>query len=745
MKRLKNVFLILFLIFTSLSLAFLGYFFAVTKNVHLDENKLNLPKQNVILYNYQSHIFQGENEQFKQTVSFQDLPTHTVSAFVCTEDKRFFSHNGFDLKRILKAAYLNAKSHSFQQGASTISQQLVKNTHLTQEKTWKRKFQEWKLTRVLEKKYSKEEIFEKYVNAIYFGHNLFGIHAATNFYFNKTPQELDLAESAILAGLVKSPNNYSPFKNATLCQKRKETVLNLMLKNKAISQLQWQNAIKQLLPNQPTKQEKGYSFSHRVFDELSTIAEEKQIKLGGKIEVYTAFHPQAQAETERIFKTHKTTNQTLCVFDVQNRLFKAYYSDLDEPTRQIGSLIKPLLVYAPAIEKDIISPATPLLDEKINFSGYAPSNHDHIFRGYVSAREALSKSLNVPTVKLLNSLGLQSACEYMEKMGLSIPNEDKSLAIALGGMKNGFSFTNVVSAYATLTNGEFSQGGFIEKIKINGQMIYQKQNAAVRVFSQESAYLTTDILKTAAQSGTAKKLKSCPFALAAKTGTVGTEKGNTDAYAVSYTSCDVVGCWLGNADNTRFTLTGGGAACNQIYALNNALFSIYQKQKNLISPFPIPPQIQTLEIDKTLYYDTHSLYLADPLAPPQYKFQELFKKSASPLKTSDLFTNPHINEPILSFEQGKVHIHFNDNSPKFYDYEIKKYNYATHKLLYQGEFLPIFTDSQIEKGNRYIYTITPIFQGRKGTTITLPEITTNHDESFPIQDKIISNKEWWDY
>ncbi|MFQ9739299.1 MAG: penicillin-binding transpeptidase domain-containing protein [Christensenellaceae bacterium] len=185
--------------------------------------------------------------------------------------------------------------------------------------------------------------------------------------------------------------------------------------------------------------------------------------------------------------------------------FKAYYSTVGPIRRLPGSLIKPLLVYAPALEEDLISPATPVLDEKTDFGGYEPKNFSGTYSGYISVRESLAKSVNIPAVKILNSTGVSKAAEYMKKLGLEIPADDYSLALALGGMKEGFSLNELINAYSAFPNGgEYFSSGFIRKIVIDGRSAYHKNDRAMRVFSDDTAYLINDMLKTAAQSGTAK-------------------------------------------------------------------------------------------------------------------------------------------------------------------------------------------------------------------------------------------------
>jgi membrane peptidoglycan carboxypeptidase len=248
MKLIRKLLWFIFLIILALALVCLGYYFAVTKDAVLSPEKLVLSDKRFTLYDCDGARIENASLAFTQSVCLVDVPEETKLAFIGVEDKRFYSHSGFDVKRIAKAAINNLRSHSFKEGASTISQQLVKNTHLSQEKTFSRKLKEWKLTRALERAYTKDEILEKYLNVIYFGHNCFGLQAAARFYFDKEPSELDLADSAILAGLVRSPNNYSPFKNAEKCAKRKESVLRLLFKNGAITKPQMQEALEKPLP-----------------------------------------------------------------------------------------------------------------------------------------------------------------------------------------------------------------------------------------------------------------------------------------------------------------------------------------------------------------------------------------------------------------------------------------------------------------------------------------------------------------
>ncbi|MBQ8284406.1 MAG: transglycosylase domain-containing protein [Clostridia bacterium] len=745
MRIIRKILWLIFMLILAGALIVLGYYLASTKNTTLNPDKLVLSEKNIVIYDKDGEeVNNVASFSFQQTVSINEMQSHTKNAFVATEDKRFYSHHGFDIKRIIKAALNNVKAGSFKEGASTISQQLIKNTHLSQEKTIKRKLREWKLTRALEKKYTKSEILEKYLNTIYFGHSCFGIQSAANFYFGKNANELSVSESAILAGLVKSPNNYSPFNNPEQCLKRRNCVLTLMKNNGFINDSQLNNALNEPLPITPTHHETNAGFMQFVFDELTNLSEQYHFTVGGKIEISTFLDVELQQHLDNITRKEIGCEKTILIADNRTHGYKACVASARNIRRLPGSLIKPLLVYAPAIEENLLSPATPILDEKVDYNGYSPENYDKRYHGYVSARECVEKSLNVPAVKILSSLGVNKAVSYLDKMELRVDKDDFSLALALGGMKQGFTLKELVSAYSSLSGeGVKNDCGFIKNIKINDVFVYEKKDMPIRIFSKESAYLMTDMLKTAAKNGTAKKLRSLPFDIAAKTGTVGTEKGNTDAYAISYTPWDCVAVWLGNKNNDCIEYTGGGLPCNYLLELNEYLYKTYQEENKKIPNFSRPKNVVSITLDKPSYYDTHTLLLADTLSPNEYRFTELFKSNCIPLKSNDSFSNPSISPPSLSVENGKVVLRFDKNSPKYYTYTIKKYDYATHTTVYSGEFIETFIDENIEKGKTYIYTILPAYKQQKGKQIILPSVSTKHNQT--INDKNMMQQDWWEY
>ncbi|MBR2341207.1 MAG: transglycosylase domain-containing protein [Clostridia bacterium] len=748
LKKLLKIFLLLLLLTIFF---FIGYYFSVTKDVALSPEKLTINENTAQIYDANDKEFANASTLVAQEITrIADIPEHTKWAFIDTEDRSFFSHNGFNVKRIVKALLNNLKSASFKEGASTISQQLIKNTHLSQQKTIKRKLQEFKLTYQLEKNYSKEDILEKYLNTIYFGHSCFGITSASKFYFGKPPSELTLSESAILAGMVKSPNNYSPFKKPEKCENRRNVVLNGMREMRHISDEQVNQAKLAPLPDSPTLEKGNKHYISAVFDEIESLSEQYNFSVGGKISIHTYLNEDLQDFLESQAKNIDCD----CVFSVLDNLthgISAYYKTAKINARSPASLIKPLAVYAPAIEENLLCPATPLLDEKINFSGYEPKNFDGNYYGYISARQALSKSLNIPAVKLLNSLGVKKSAQYLEKLSLSITEEDKTLALALGGIQNGFTLNQLIGAYSSFAcNGIYTPPSFIRKIYIDGEVVYSRKIIESQVFSDSTAFLITDMLRTAVKDGTAKKLRALPFDIAAKTGTNGVEGKNLDAYTISYTTANTVGVWLGNASNAPIEYTGGGKPCDIVYKINERINEISPFKEN-ITPFLQPDSVKIIKIDSIEYENSKKILLADPISPSEFMFQELFQESLIPTQQAAHFSNPKINSPKIQLTDKKINITFDINAPKFYKIIVKKYyasrnTYVTHSTLYEGSIPEHLTDI-LDDDRVYVYSVTPYYKDIAGNTIFLPSVSLSGNKSpiLPDSPPNIIKKDWWNY
>ena len=734
-KLFKAVLIILVLALIACAAAFAVYAF-ITKDAKLDENKLTDYSRSIIVCDANGkEITNASLSAKRKSVKLENLNDYTVNAFIASEDRNFYKHNGLNYKRMLKALITNLSSRSFSQGASTISQQLIKNTHLSGDKTIKRKLSEIKLTRKLEKKYSKDEILEMYLNTIYFGHNCYGLESAAEFYFGTTADKLDLESSAALAGLLTSPNNFSPYNNPEKCIKRRNTVLKCMQECGYIAESQYEKAAGSAIKTaQSAKSGSSSAYLYRVFEELEDInADFFKLTDGCRIITYM------DEELQKYADSLNAGCECAVMVTSQEGGVRAYRSDIGGAKRQPGSTIKPLLVYAPAIEENIICPATKISDEKTDFGGYSPENHDKKYHGYITAEECLAKSYNVPAVKILNSLTLDKAEKYALKMGIKLEDGEKNLALALGGMKYGLSLEDLCEKYRAFAGGgAYSDTKFIKEIRLkNGKVIYRAKDYYTKVYSRGTASLMNQMLCRTAEDGTAKKLKNLDFDVAAKTGTCGTEKGNTDAYCMAYTFSDCIGVWLGSKDNKPLEITGGGDCCN-----------IAKKLLELMYENNRPPQMdktsgtKAINIDRETYSTNNKIVLADDIAPKLSVSTIRVKEDAVPKEKSTAFSVPEIKKPLIKAENNSILIQLCQT--KYYAYLIKRQHDGKETVIYEGKWQDKIYD-EVE-GGKYTYSVTPYYSDENGIhagkTVILPDVNvlggTSPQQNIPD----ITKKDW---
>ena len=737
MKVLRKIFIIglcSLLVLTAVAAAF---FLITTKDSKLNEEKLTLSENNIVICdNGGNEIAQISANKANKSVKIEALSDHLKNAFVSIEDKNFYKHHGLDVARMGKAFFNNLKSRSYKEGASTISQQLIKNTHLTNEKTISRKLKEIKLTVKLEKKYSKDEIMEMYLNTIYFGHSCFGIASAADFYFDKEAKDLTVAESALLAALIKAPNTYSPFNHPEKCLQRRNLVLTKMQEYGYLSESEAKIAKESPIPEKSDNAIKSQTYIQSVYDELENVLSVSPYAILDGCRIYTYMDAPLQKYAEELKTTADRSGKSIVILDNKTRGVKAFYSTEGNSSRQPGSIIKPLAVYAPAFEENRIVPATPILDEKIDFGGYSPSNYNDVYNGYVSARAALSRSLNVPAVKILNDLGIEKSEHYLREMNLPLKDEDKHLALALGGMSRGYTLTQLAGAYTVFANeGFFAQPRFIKKLEDSrGNVLYTAEIASRKVFGKDTVGMINDILYETAKTGTAKKLSNLPFPVCAKTATCGTEKGNTDSYTISYTPEDTVAVWMGNYDNTVTDVTGGGLPCHYAYLLHKKIYA-----DSAPSHFEVPGELVSLKLDKFEYENNHRIVLADEYAPTEYVVTDLFKSDKIPQESSARFTSPQIQTPSIRYKDGNVIIDL--CHAEYYSYLIKRQYDSKTETIYDGKYQEHFTDRNTVKNKKYTYTVTPYVKNSEGDlvygkSVVLPTVYTKSKQNY---DKILDD------
>ena len=500
-----------------------------------------------------------------------------------------------------------------------------------------------------------------------------------------------------------------------------------------LTQSVYDEAVQQPLPLRSENSIGSQCYLAAVYDELESLPIFAPYELRNGWNIYTYMDSALQKYTEELHTDADRSGKAIAICDNKTGGIRVWYSTEGNLRRQPGSAIKPLAVYAPAAEENLISPCTPILDEKTGFNGYTPSNYKDNYRGWVSVRQALADSLNIPAVKILDMLGTDVSAAYLQKLGLSLPEEDKTLALALGGISHGYTPTEMAGAYAALADGGvYTQPAFIRKIlSADGKTVYERSPQKRRVFSESTAALISDMLRTAAKTGTAKKLATLPFEICAKTGTSGTEKGNTDAWTVSYTTAHTVSVWMGNADNSLTDITGGGLPCHYALLLNKKLYA-----KSTPENFS-RDGLTECRIDKIAYERDHEVLRASDAQPDKYTFTELFRSDRLPEQTSSTFETPRAQAEI-SYSNGTVTILLSDT--EYYSFRIRRTGGGKTVTVADGPCAGGVTDSDLRADTVYTYTVIPYFRDaggniHEGEPIVLPSVYCNKPDTIP--------PEWW--
>lgn len=533
-------------------------------------------------------FYQGKNKAF---IPISDIPKFAQQAVIATEDKDFYYHPGFSLKAIIRSVYLDLQSRDLAYGGSTITQQLVKNSLLHPRKDFLRKYQEVILATEIDRRFSKDEILEMYLNSVYFGEGAFGIEEASLTYFGKGAKDLGLAESAFLAGLLSSPARLSPISgDKDLSLIKQKQVLQKMLGQGYISEDQKSQAEKKILVFSSGDEELNSLAPHfalMVKDELlRRYGEDTVLRSGFRIKTTLDLDWQqyAEASLKRSvvrLSPNRVSNGAVVVMDPRNGEIRALVGSMDwfnnnfgkfnvtTALRSPGSAFKPV-VYAKAFEEGIITPASVLNDQPITYTikgspPYSPKNFDRKFRGQVLVRRSLSNSLNVPSVEIMNKVGVLPVLDFAERVGItSLKDEsDYGLSLVLGsGEVSLLELTNVYSTFAN--QGLYNSPTTILKIDNKlGETIFEYLPNPQPVITKEVAFLISSILSdSASRAETFGNALNISRPAAVKTGTAEDFK---DAWTIGYTPSIVVGVWVGNNDGSPMDNIAGSLGAAPIW------------------------------------------------------------------------------------------------------------------------------------------------------------------------------------
>ncbi|MDR0426095.1 MAG: transglycosylase domain-containing protein [Clostridiales bacterium] len=660
-KRKKAGRVILVSLILLLSVTVLAGFLILEPNVRiyafaeLDKNRLTDVNKVLTLADDEGNTISDPiYDNNKIYTHLRDLPRHVPDAFVAIEDKRFYAHKGIDYLRVLSAAKNNLFSGSIQEGASTISQQLIKNTHLKNEKTFRRKLQEMRVARALEREYAKDDILEMYLNIVYFGSNAYGIGTAAKYMFDKSAKELSVAESALLAAVINNPARYSPYEAPDRAKGRRDLVLKRMLDQNLIDEAAYKSAVDQPLKLAAAPKPANQYINQALCEAARILSKRRYQLFDGNYRIETYYDRGLQGFLDGLAaETELNGDFQMIIADNRSGAFLAdsgnSHRDLSELRRQPGSAIKPFVSYAPALEKKLVYPVTPILDEKTDFDGYAPGNFNGKYYGWTDVRTSLVHSLNVPAVKLTEMTGVEQSKQIARRFGLSFDKTDTGLPIALGGMTYGVTLPELCDAYRVLpSGGRYSVGGFVKAIYDRaGNCLYKREAAKVRAIDPGNAYLLTDMLQECARIGTARRLKGVGGNVAAKTGTAGSEAGNTDAYCIAYTPGYTVAVWAGS----REALLPGEIAGGTLPAKTAEKIL---RHLNDTAAFEPPETVTRLDIDLNAYLKDRKILLANDSAPPKDRKPALFSDYNLPRQYAKPHTFIDNSTELDNFEQFKI-------------------------------------------------------------------------------------------
>lgn len=541
------------------------------------------PEGSLVPYG-EGEISLGKNYDY---VSIDSIPDDLINAFIAIEDKRFYSHIGFDYITTAKAVFKYVFSKGSSPGGSTITQQLIKNLTGNDEISIKRKLTEILMAVKLEKIMSKDEILELYLNSIYLSQGTYGVSAAARLYFNKDVSELSLIESAAIASITQAPTKWDPILNPDNNTYRRNIILKEMLDAGKISDAAYANAYEQELNLTPCYDKIALQtsswYTDAVINEAITLLEntlqvsrkvaEHHLFRGG-YQIIVAVNPELQNHLEQIYRnenlfSNDMAESSFVILDAQNGNVLALVGGIGEKTasrvlnratqtlRSPGSAIKPLSVYLPAIEKGILTYSTVIDDVPLYFgneydkSGW-PKNANRMYQGLVSPEKAIASSLNTASVALLEKVGIKYAHQFLKDMlGIStLTDADLGLsALALGGMENGTTLLETTAAYTPLANNGIYSGArcVISILDSGGNTVVDNQPRQKIVCSEESAQILTKLLQNVItrSDGTAYNAITGLTKRSEVAGKTGTTSYNYDRWFIGYTPNLIGGIWLG--------------------------------------------------------------------------------------------------------------------------------------------------------------------------------------------------------
>lgn len=743
MSKVKKVLLTILAALIGVLLLFCAafyVFFDVPDWQKLDISRLSALAQTSSMYDMNGELMSElRGSENRIIVSLDEIPLHTRQAFIAAEDLRFYDHRGIDVYRILGALRSNLKSGSLAEGASTITQQLAKLTHLSAEKTIRRKLEEINLAFQIEKVYNKDEILAMYLNTVYFGRGAYGIQAAAQAYFGVDAEDLTLNQSASLAAIIKAPSIYAPHISPSNNRSRRQYILSVMAENGFISQEEKQAALDEsiwVLAQEAEKQLYGWYIDEALRESAELLGLSADEVIQGGFKIYTAYDARLQTIADEVYADSSffpaaasdgtPIQSAMAVVDTNNGAVLAMIGGRDytvrrglnratQMRRQPGSALKPLAVYGPALELGYTT-ASVLLDEKTSFGGYTPRNAGDRYYGLVTMRTAIRNSLNTTAVRLLEEIGLDASIQYLNKMGIPTRNSDRNLSLALGSMTYGVTPVELAAAYVPYANGGiYHQPYCVERIEtVDGSNVYERKDSGKQVLSAQNAFLMTSLLQSVVSSGTGTRMLAANTPIAGKTGTVSMTGGNRDIWMTAYTPEISVSVWMGyDQTDAKHKISNGITGGRNTASLAAAFFKKAYADREK-PDFSQPDGLVWLTLDKRALTSRGSIMLASDKTPKEYRLSEVFAASNRPYAVSDIWQAPDAPSSfyVAHNASGYPELHFKASSDARYRIQrdsVGESVILTEMIASSGQALS-FLDSTAQAGILYTYRIIPIHE-----------------------------------
>ena len=658
----------------------------------------------------------------KEYIDYNEIPRILINALISVEDNEFFYHQGINYNRIISSFFHNITSSSTQ-GGSTLTQQLVKNLLLSNDKSLKRKIQEAYLSILLEKKMSKEEILEFYFNEIYFESTIPGIKYAAKRFFNKQVSQLNLPECALLVGLVKSPSYYNPFNHVDRAEKRKNIVLKTMLDNKYITYEQYNLAINKhinelLITKGSSYKEETYdyqSYLDIVYKEVETLTGYNPFSTPLIIETYLDTSIQSyldDIQKGNVFNFKDEYQQIgSCIIDNNNSSIigviggrnydgKLLYNRAFDMKRQPASTMKPIFTYALAMEHLDYHEYTMIEDKPYTYPGTSTTVHnaDKSYMGLITLTDAIGYSRNTSTLytleKVINKIGLEACISYLKDINL-MDDGVFSYPYAIGGMKYGVSPTALAGAYSLLPrDGNYLKPSTIKSVKnkITGEILYSRSLEGKQIISKESAYLINSTLNKVINQNyyNISYAKPDGIKVCAKTGTNAYDKtvigkysyptyADRDAWFVGYSKNYTIASWTGFDEPLKDKQTYFGRNDNRRLIVKDIFRETLKRLELKNISFNKPSSIEEISIIKGIPGN----YLPNEYIPSSHIVKASFKQSNKPTQTLPPPTFNKINGLNIIADDLNLEIDIEHNLKNdLYEYIFSKKGY---QLLYEDE------------------------------------------------------------